>query len=62
MEPSSAVEEEDDDYVEYIPIKKRRAMETQKILQRKGKSSELEDDPERSKLAEAKPSLLVKAS
>lgn len=54
--------EEDDDYVEYIPVKKRRAMEAQRILQRKGKSSALEDEAEKSKLAEAKPSLLVKAS
>ncbi|OUZ99370.1 DNA/RNA helicase [Macleaya cordata] len=55
-------QEEDDGYVEYIPVKKRRLMEAQKILQRKGKSSALEDDSERSKLEEAKPSLLVKAS
>ncbi|CDY39973.1 BnaC06g40510D [Brassica napus] len=27
----------DDDYVEYVPVAKRRAMEEQKILQRKGK-------------------------
>lgn len=54
--------EEDDGYVEYIPVKKRRAMEAQKILQRKGKSSALEDETEKAKLAEAKPSLLVKAS
>ncbi|KAK3218414.1 hypothetical protein Dsin_012384 [Dipteronia sinensis] len=54
--------EEGDDYVEYVPVAKRRAMEAQKILQRKGKSSALEDELENSKLAEAKPSLLVKAS
>ncbi|KAH7527874.1 hypothetical protein FEM48_Zijuj05G0012800 [Ziziphus jujuba var. spinosa] len=54
--------EEDDDYVEYVPVAKRRAMEAQKILQRKGKSSALEDELEKSKLAESKPSLLVKAS
>ncbi|XWS20477.1 hypothetical protein CRYUN_Cryun31cG0104400 [Craigia yunnanensis] len=54
--------EEDDDYVEYIPVAKRRAMEAQKILQRKGKSSALEDDTEKSNLAEVKPSLLVKAT
>lgn len=54
--------EEEDDYVEYIPVAKRRAMEAQKILQRKGKSSSLEEEMEKSKLAEAKPSLLVKAS
>ncbi|KAL8159793.1 hypothetical protein V2J09_001330 [Rumex salicifolius] len=54
--------EEDDDYVEYVPVHKRRAMEAQKILQRKGKASELEDESEKSKLVEAKPSLLVKAT
>eukprot|EP01018_Ginkgo_biloba_P010232 Gb_18686 [translate_table: standard] len=53
--------EEDDGYEEYIPIKKRRMMEAQKILQRKGKGSLLED-AEHAKAAEAKPSLLVKAS
>lgn len=54
--------EEDDDYVEYIPIAKRRAMEAQKILQRKGKASAFEDETEKSTLAEVKPSLLVKAT
>ncbi|KAF2301428.1 hypothetical protein GH714_024014 [Hevea brasiliensis] len=54
--------EEDDDYEEYVPVAKRRAIEAQKILQRKGKLSALEDELEKSKLAEAKPSLLVKAS
>ncbi|KAI3929813.1 hypothetical protein MKX01_025981 [Papaver californicum] len=56
--------EEDDDYEEYIPVKKRRLMEAQKILQRKGgKTSVLgEGEIEESKLAENKPSLLVKAS
>ena len=55
--------EEDDDYVEYIPVAKRRALEAQKILQRKGKSSTLEEEEaEKLKLVEAKPSLLVKAS
>lgn len=54
--------EEDDDYVEYVPVAKRRAMEAQKILQRKGKTSALEDELEKSKLAEVKPSLLVQAS
>ncbi|PQM39025.1 DEAD-box ATP-dependent RNA helicase 35 [Prunus yedoensis var. nudiflora] len=54
--------EEEDDYSEYVPVAKRRAMEAQKILLRKGKSSGLEEDLEKSKLAEAKPSLLVKAS
>ncbi|KAK2655374.1 hypothetical protein Ddye_008426 [Dipteronia dyeriana] len=53
---------EDDNYVEYVPVAKRRAMEAKKILQRKGKSSVLEDELEKSKLVEAKPSLLVKSS
>lgn len=54
--------EEEDDYVEYVPVAKRRAMEAQKILMRKGKASALEEELEKSRLAEAKPSLLVKAS
>lgn len=54
--------EEEDDYVEYVPVAKRRALEAQKILQRKGNSSSLEEDHEKAKLAEAKPSLLVKAT
>ncbi|KAL7196142.1 hypothetical protein ACSBR1_036209 [Camellia fascicularis] len=54
--------EEEDDYEEYVPVAKRRAMEAQKILQRKGKSSAFEDETEKSKLDEAKPSLLVKAT
>ncbi|KAJ4718517.1 DEAD-box ATP-dependent RNA helicase [Melia azedarach] len=54
--------EEEDGYVEYVLVVKRRAMEAQKILQCKGNSSALEDELEKSKLAEAKPSLLVKAS
>lgn len=58
--PSEKVEE-DEDYVEYIPVKKRRMMEAQKIMQRKGKGS-LSEDAERAKEAESKPSLLVKAS
>ncbi|QHN94576.1 DEAD-box ATP-dependent RNA helicase [Arachis hypogaea] len=56
--------EEDDDYVEYVPVAKRRAMQAQNILQQKGKyfvssssSSFVGDDA-----SEAKPSLLVKAS
>ncbi|XP_050206330.1 DEAD-box ATP-dependent RNA helicase 35 [Mercurialis annua] len=53
---------EDDDYEEYVPVAKRRALEAQKILQRKGKASTLEDELDKSNLAEAKPSLLVKAS
>ena len=55
--------EEDDDYVEYIPVAKRRALEAQKILQRKGKSSTLEaEEAEKLKHVKAKPSLQVKAS
>ncbi|KAL9665333.1 hypothetical protein QQ045_020752 [Rhodiola kirilowii] len=53
---------DDDNYVEYIPVAKRRAMEAQKILQRKGGVSVLEDESEKQAPAEAKPSLLVKAS
>ena len=42
---------------------KCRALEAQKILQRKGKSSSaVDDDLEKSRVIEAKPSLLVKAS
>ncbi|CAL5421902.1 unnamed protein product [Camellia sinensis] len=54
--------EEEGDYEEYVPVAKCRAMEAQKILQRKGKSLAFEDETEKSKLAEAKPSLLVKAT
>ncbi|KAI3463429.1 hypothetical protein Pfo_020092 [Paulownia fortunei] len=50
--------EEDDDYVEYVPVAKRLALEAQKILQRKGKSSRLDEEIEKQKLVEAKPSLL----
>lgn len=54
--------EEEDDYVEYIPVAKRRALEAQKILQRRGKTSALDEEIDKQKLVEAKPSLLVKAS
>ncbi|KAK2353300.1 DEAD-box ATP-dependent RNA helicase [Trifolium repens] len=55
--------EEDDDYEEYVPVAKRRAMEAQKILQRKGKASAaIDDDSEKLRVVETKPSLLVKAS
>ncbi|KAK7337773.1 hypothetical protein VNO77_18360 [Canavalia gladiata] len=55
--------EEDDEYVEYVPVAKRRAIEAQKILQRKGKASAAtDDDLEKLRVAETKPSLLVKAS
>ncbi|PHU15248.1 DEAD-box ATP-dependent RNA helicase 35B [Capsicum chinense] len=60
-DPETEIEEEED-YVEYIPVAKRRAMEAQKILQRKGKSEAFEEEEEKIKLVEAKPSLLVKAS
>lgn len=52
----------DDDYEEYVPVAKRRAIEAQKILQRKGQAIVLDDDIEKQKLLEVKPSLLVKAS
>ncbi|KAG5410455.1 hypothetical protein IGI04_006774 [Brassica rapa subsp. trilocularis] len=54
--------EDDDDYVEYVLMAKRRAMEEQKVLQRKGKVLELEEEAEKEKLAESKPSLLVQAT
>ncbi|KAG8379778.1 hypothetical protein BUALT_Bualt07G0125900 [Buddleja alternifolia] len=54
--------EEDDNYVEYVPVAKRRALEAQKILQRKGKSSAVDEEIEIEKLVEAKPSLLVQAT
>ncbi|KAL3628211.1 DEAD-box ATP-dependent RNA helicase 35 [Castilleja foliolosa] len=54
---------EEEDYVEYIPVAKRRALEAQKMLQRKGNSSTIdEEEVEKEKQVEAKPSLLVKAS
>ncbi|CAL5209256.1 unnamed protein product [Lathyrus oleraceus] len=54
---------EEDDYEEYVPVAKRRAMEAQKILQRKGKASAvIDDDSEKLRVVEMKPSLLVKAS
>ncbi|KAL0866009.1 hypothetical protein Bca101_045127 [Brassica carinata] len=53
----------DDDYVEYVPVAKRRAIEKQKILQRKGKVTSLEEEEaEKEKLPESKPSLLVQAT
>ncbi|CAH8356242.1 unnamed protein product [Eruca vesicaria subsp. sativa] len=45
----------DDDYVEYVPVAKRRAIEKQKILQRKGKVSQEAEK-------ESKPSLLVQST
>ncbi|EFJ07913.1 hypothetical protein SELMODRAFT_132834 [Selaginella moellendorffii] len=52
--------EDDDGYVEYVPVKKRRLLEQQKLLQRKGQNSSLVEDGRGA--AESKPSLLVKAS
>ncbi|KAK9266883.1 hypothetical protein L1049_027142 [Liquidambar formosana] len=52
-------EEAEDDFVEYIPVKKRRVLEAQKIFHCKGKSA-FEDESQ--KLVVARPSLLVKAS
>ncbi|XP_074269688.1 DEAD-box ATP-dependent RNA helicase 35-like [Silene latifolia] len=57
--------DEDDDYVEYVPVHKRREMEAQKILQRKGGALGMnldEIEAEKAKELEAKPSLLVKAT
>ncbi|XP_017223290.1 DEAD-box ATP-dependent RNA helicase 35 isoform X1 [Daucus carota subsp. sativus] len=54
--------EDDDDYVEYVPVAKRRALEAQKILQRKGNATAPESELETTKVVEAKPSLLVQAS
>ncbi|CAL8988594.1 unnamed protein product [Prunus brigantina] len=54
--------EKEDDYVEYVPVAKRRATEAHKILQRKVKSFGLEEKSDKLKLAtQANPSLLVKA-
>ncbi|GAA0154699.1 RNA helicase [Lithospermum erythrorhizon] len=61
--------EEDDGYVEYVPVAKRRAIEAQKILARKGKplisnavEVEVEDEMEKMKPVEVKTSLLMKAT
>ncbi|KAL2554898.1 ATP-dependent RNA helicase DDX41 [Forsythia ovata] len=54
--------EGDDDHVEYVPVAKRWAVEAQKILQRKGNATTVDDDIEKQKHLEAKPSLLVKVS
>ncbi|KAG5618720.1 hypothetical protein H5410_018544 [Solanum commersonii] len=61
-QPRISEMEDEDNYVEYVPVAKRRAIEAQKILQRKGNSSVLEEEEEKSKLVEAKPSLLVLAT
>ncbi|RZS04606.1 hypothetical protein BHM03_00034968 [Ensete ventricosum] len=65
--PSTADPDDDDDYQEYIPVNKRRSMEAQKILQRKGRPASAGDaDADAANQppapAEAKPSPLVKAS
>lgn len=56
--------EEEEDCVEYVPVAKRRAMEAQKILQRKGNPSSvtIDGDLEKQRVVETKPSLLEKAS
>ncbi|KAG6558032.1 hypothetical protein Mapa_000212 [Marchantia paleacea] len=58
-----AAVEEEETYEEYIPVRKRRMMEAQKILQRKGRGVvSATTDPNENGKTEAKPSLLVKAS
>lgn len=54
--------EEDDNYEDYIPVNKRRAMEEAKILQKGKESAPNEVEVEKEKAEEAKPSLLVKAT
>ncbi|BBN68032.1 DEAD-box protein abstrakt, putative, partial [Prunus dulcis] len=55
--------EKEDDYVEYVPMAKRRAMEAHKILQCKVKSFGLEEKSDTLKLAaQANPSLLEKSN
>ncbi|MCO5611061.1 hypothetical protein L7F22_065311 [Adiantum nelumboides] len=54
----------DGEFQEYVPVKKRKQLEAQKFLQRKGRglaSSTTEDGDEQG-MSEAKPSLLVRAS
>eukprot|EP00249_Psilotum_nudum_P018149 c26661_g1_i3 orf=216-1964(+) len=55
---------EDDDYQDYIPVRKRRMLEAQKFVHKKGRGvlSSTTDDAEHPKVCEVKPSLLVKAS
>lgn len=58
-----AAVEEEETYEEYVPVRKRRMMEAQKILQRKGRGVvSATTDPNENGKTEAKPSLLVKAS
>ncbi|KAI5342889.1 hypothetical protein L3X38_010765 [Prunus dulcis] len=55
--------EKEDDYVEYVPMAKPRAMEAHKILQCKVKSFGLEEKSDKLKLAaQANPSLLEKSN
>ncbi|CAH9134170.1 unnamed protein product [Cuscuta epithymum] len=54
--------EDDDDYVEYVPVAKRRALEAQKILQRTGESTQSKKEAEETKQVEEKTSLLMKAT
>ncbi|KAM0938570.1 putative RNA helicase transcription factor interactor and regulator CCHC(Zn) family [Dioscorea sansibarensis] len=69
---ATAAENSDDDYVEYIPVKKRRAMEAQKLLHRHHShppstsaaattSTNTPSSPPHP-LPESKPSLLIKAT
>ncbi|KAM3268956.1 hypothetical protein P3S67_030920 [Capsicum chacoense] len=63
VDPVNMEVEDDDDYVEYVPVAKRRVVEAQRILQRRGRSSVMEEEEEeKSKVVEAKPSLLVIAT
>ncbi|KAH7298380.1 hypothetical protein KP509_25G040400 [Ceratopteris richardii] len=56
--------DDDESYQEYVPVKKRKQLEAQKFLQRKGRglSSSTTDEGDEAVHSEAKPSLLVKAS
>eukprot|EP00897_Mesotaenium_endlicherianum_P001139 jgi/Mesen1/11025/ME000098S10417 len=59
-------EDSDDGYEEYVPVKKRRLLEQQRLLLRKGRGlasgGMTEAEEEAARLAEAKPSLLVSAT
>jgi ATP-dependent RNA helicase DDX41 len=63
-EPKPKEEDEEDDFQEYIPVRKRRLLEAQRLLQRKGKGmfASSVEDMDALKASEAKPSLLVKSS
>lgn len=62
--PDEDERDHDDDFQEYVPVKKRRLLEAQKFLRRKGRGvlSSTTEDGEQGPNSEAKPSLLVKAS